>query len=504
MPEAGREIVSVYQFAAVILAATGPVLAICGYLKAPASLALFALGFLSGFIPGLPPVAVDPDLALTLFLPPLIYASTVRVSWRLLRFTLVPGVLLGAALVIATVLAVALAARLFLLPGLSWTAALFIGVVASIFDTQLFHEAKGRPHVPRAVSDVLKARELVSRLFILATLALGEEALSSGGITLPSVVLNYLVDIPAGILIGVLVGYAIVWARRRIDPAPVEIAVSIATPYVAVLAAEAVGVSGVAAITTTALVVSAVRIDRLTGATISSAEARISATAFWEEASLMVSSVLFFLAGRALPEAVAALEAWPVWRLAVVAGCLLAIVLAVQFAASFPATVLKPIAVALRRGDGPSRRVATAGIMAWASTRSVIGLVIALSIPATLPDGRPFAERDLILILAAFMVIGSIVVQALSLRQAVTRAALSDKGEEEAEIEHARQAIDRAAEAPGRQHANAHDAARQALIGMRERDEIGDEVLVRMLRETDLHARAAEDNVMPGAGPPNP
>jgi hypothetical protein len=29
-------------------------------------------------------------------------------------------------------------------------------------------------------------------------------------------------------------------------------------------------------------------------------------------------------------------------------------------------------------------------------------------------------------------------------------------------------------------------------------------MLVRMLRETDLHARAAEDNALPGAGPPNP
>src|SRR5687768_13805301 len=103
---------SIYQLAAIVLALTGPILALCGYLKAPASLVLFAVGVASAFLPDLPPVDVEPDLALILFLPPLIYASTVRVSWLLLRFTLVSGVILGAALVVATVVAVALAAKL--------------------------------------------------------------------------------------------------------------------------------------------------------------------------------------------------------------------------------------------------------------------------------------------------------------------------------------------------------------------------------------------------------
>ena len=44
-------------------------------------------------------------------------------------------------------------------------------------------------------------------------------------------------------------------------------------------------------------------VDRRTGAPISSSETRVSATAFWEQVNLMVSSALFFLAGRALPEA---------------------------------------------------------------------------------------------------------------------------------------------------------------------------------------------------------
>ncbi|MDP9413611.1 MAG: hypothetical protein M3Q08_05860 [Pseudomonadota bacterium] len=51
---------------------------------------------------------------------------------------------------------------------------------------------------------------------------------------------------------------------------------------------------------------------------------------------------------------------------------------------------------------------------------------------------------------------------------------------------------------------NAFDAVRHLLLRLRERDRIGDEVLARMMRETDLNARASEENALPSAGPPQP
>ncbi|HKG77323.1 MAG TPA: cation:proton antiporter [Beijerinckiaceae bacterium] len=494
-----------YQFVALLLASIGPLLALARLLRAPESLVLFGVGLGSAFLPGLPPVRVDPQLLLNLFLPPLVYASTVRVSWLLLRFTLLPGAILGALLVLATIGAVAAAAHLVFLPGLSWTGSLLLGVVAAVFDTRLFHEAKGRPHVPRAIADTLKARELVARVVILATFGLILEGTAAERFSIGAVLNHYALDIPAGALLGALIGQVVVWARRRIDPAPVEIAVSISTPYASALAAYALGLSVVAAITMAALVISALRIDRRTGAPISSSETRVSATAFWEQVSLMVSSALFFLAGRALPDALGGLQIWPVWVVALCAVGVLAVVLILQFAFAYPATGLQPIANALdgRRGDG-NPRLATAGVMAWSCTRSTIGLVIALSIPATLPGGQPFHERDLILAVAALTIIGSVLMQGLTLRHFIDRAALRDDAEEEREESEARQAIEIALAKPGREHANGFDAARQALLKLRERDRIGDEVLVRMLRETDLTSRAAEGDALPGAGPPNP
>ncbi len=491
-----------YQFAAVIIAAIGPLLAFARRIGAPESMLLFGVGLASTVLPGLPPTRLDPDMVITLFLPPLLYASTVRVSWHLLRFTLLPGVLLGALLVIVTIAAVALAAQSIFLLGLSWSAALLIGVVAAFFDTRLFHEANGRPRVPRAIADTLKARELVGRIFILAAFGLVEDSLTRP-VTTITVLDNFLFDIPAGIMAGFLVGNLAVRLRQRIDPAPVEIAISVATPYVAALLAEAAGISVAASIITTALVVSAVRVDRRSGATISSSEARINATAFWEQANLMISSVVFLLAGRAVPEALRALQVWPLWQVAVTAAGLLALALTVQFCFAYAATPMRPIGPALSRREQSSSSAA-ATLMTWSSTRSVIGLLIALSVPATLPDGSPFRERDLILTVATLIVIGSVVLQGLSLRRLVDRAGLADPGEEEKEVEEARSAMRHAVETPRPENANAFDAVRHLLLRLRERDRIGDEVLARMMRETDLNARASEENALPGAGPPQP
>ncbi len=491
------------EFVALVLAALGPLLALAKLTRVPALFLLAGAGLGSAFLPGLPPVRVDPQFLLSLFLPPLLYAGTVQASVHLLRFALLSGVLVGALVSATTVLAVAVAAR-FLLPGLEWAPALLLGVVSAVFDTRLFQEAKGRPQVPRAVADALKAREMASRVVALSALSLVVGSLEAGPPEPLAAAGSLLWAVGAGAALGAAVGRAIVWVRERVEPAPVEIAVSIATPYLCALGARWLGLSVVVTVMAGALAVTAVRVDPETGAPRTSSEARISAVAFWEEVSLLVSSAMFFLAGRALPEAMAGLSDWPAWRTAGVAAALLVVVLAVQFALSLLSTALPPLSAAVARrgrsggGGAGAVRAATAAVMAWASTRSVIGLVVALSLPPSL------ADRGLVLVVAALLILGSVLLQGLTLRPAVVAAALSEEAEEKREEELATRAANAAAEESGEEDGLC--AARGALFHLRESDRIGDEVLRKMLRDADLKARAAEGPAaaLPGAGPPSP
>ena len=490
------------EFVALVIAAIGPLLALAKLTGVPQLFLLVGAGLGSAFLPGLPPMRADPQFLLALFLPPLLYAGTVQASVHLLRFAALSGVLVGASVSVCTILAVAAAARWLLLPGLGWAPALLLGVVAAVFDTRLFQEARGRPHVPRAVADALKAREMVSRVVAFSALSLVAGSLETGPPD-PLLAAGRLAwAIGAGAVLGAAVGRTIVWLRERVEPAPVEIAVSIATPYLCSLGARWLGLSVVVAIMAAALTVTAVRVDRETGAPRTSAEARISAVAFWEEVSLLVSSVMFFLAGRALPEAMADLNRGAAWRTAGAAAALLLIVLVVQFAFSYLSTASPPLAAVVRerrmRGAA-NTRVATAALMAWACTRSVIGLVLALSLPPALED------RGLTLVVASLLILGSVLLQGLTLRRAVRTAVLCEETEDKQELELAIRAATAAAEKSPAEE-NDLDAARRAWFELREQDRIGDESLRKMLRESDLKARAAEGPAaaLPGAAPPSP
>ncbi|MFH5925136.1 cation:proton antiporter [Roseomonas xinghualingensis] len=493
---------STLQFVALLLAAIGPLLALAGLVRLPTSLVLVAVGTGTAFLPGLPDGPVDPQVLITLFLPPVIFAASIRVSVHLWRFTLGPGVAIGIGLTAVTIPLIAVAAR-WLLPGLGWPPALLLGIIGALFDTRIFHEAEGRPQVPRAIADALKVREMVARILALGVLGLVLHAVDEGAPTPLGAVGRFTWALLAAAAAGWALGRGSVWLRGRVGPAPVEIAVALALPFLCALAAQWLGFSLSATIIAAALTVSSSDVDRETGATRTSPEARISATAFWEEVSLLLSAVLFVLAGRALPHALRALESWPLWQTAGTAAALVLLILGLQFAFSYLAACMPAPAEALRDKEvGVGReitRLTAAAVMAWACTPSILGIVIALSAPEGMED------RGLTLVVAAFLILAAVVVQGLTLRSAVQAASLGNEEEEKREEELAGAVASRAAE--GKEDAqDGYDAVRCALLQLRAENHIGDEMLQKMLRETDLSARAAEGPAaaLPGAGPPNP
>ena len=71
----------------------------------------------------------------------------------------------------------------------------------------------------------------------------------------------------------------------------------------------------------------------------------------------------------------------------------------------------------------------------------MVGLIVALSIPATGPDGQPYAERGLILLAATFVILGSSLLQGLTLNAVLRRADLGDAEQERREEEDARRVL---------------------------------------------------------------
>lgn len=457
--------------------ALGLLLGLSRILGLPPSPVLFLGGVATALLPvPLPPLRTHPEVVLSLLLPPLLYASVVALSVDLLRHALVRGVVGGAVLVVVIALSVAEAAA-WLLPGLDPVACLLIGVCASIGDTRVPQETGHARHLPRALTDAYSGQAVSARLIVVSLYMLVRGAVGGPPPDLAAALLRLGTDLLGGGLTGVAVGLLAVELRRRIGAATVEVAISFATPFLGTALATAAGLSVAVVVVVAALTVSARSVDRRTGEAISSPEARLVSRHVWSEAELMLSAALYFLIGRAMPEALGALGHYDWTRLVLVAAALVALIIAMQFGLALLAIVM-PWSPQVPGEDGrPAGPLRVAAVGTWSAHRSAIALGLALAVPAAMPDGQPYAPRELVLALVALMVLLSSVVQGATLPAMLAWARLggAEEKEREAELAHAEAAAaeERAGDDPDRAAAE----GRRVLTRLREQDAIGDAAL---------------------------
>jgi NhaP-type Na+/H+ or K+/H+ antiporter len=98
-----------------------------------------------------------------------------------------------------------------------------------------------------------------------------------------------------GVAIGLALGWVVAHVRRRLDDPPVEITISLLTPYAAYLPAEELGVSGVLATVTVGLYMGWQSPGLFLAGT------RLQAFAFWNVLAFLLNSLLFTSSGCRRP-----------------------------------------------------------------------------------------------------------------------------------------------------------------------------------------------------------
>ncbi|MGH2588713.1 MAG: cation:proton antiporter, partial [Dehalococcoidia bacterium] len=220
-------------------------------LRVPSPLLLVLVGLLLALIPAFPEIELAPELVFLLFLPPLLYIAAFDSSIRDLRAALRPIVSLAIGLVLATTCVVAVVAHA-LVPELGWPTAFALGAIVSPPDAVAATAIFRTLGVPRRVVTILEGESLFNDATALvayrAAVAATATAFSFGEAGLRFVVVG-----AGGVLVGLAAGQAVIWLRRRLNDPPVEITVSLLTPFAAYLPAEWLGVSGVLATVTAGL-----------------------------------------------------------------------------------------------------------------------------------------------------------------------------------------------------------------------------------------------------------
>jgi Na+/H+ antiporter len=396
---------------------------------------LLVLGGLAlGLVPGLPRVELEPEIVFLLFLPPLLYVAAFYTSAREFRASAHTISQLAVGLVLATTAAVAVVAH-SAIPGLPWSVAFVLGAIVSPPDAIAATAVIQRLGAPRRLVTILEGESLINDATALVAYRAALAAAVTGSFALGDASLRFAVAL-GGVAVGLLVALPIAQLRRRINDPPVEIVISLLTPFAAYLPAEALGVSGVLAAVAAGLYLGQ------RAPSLMQAETRLSGRAVWETLVFVLNGLVFILIGLQLPGVLAELSSRSApWLLAL--GALVSLtVVAVRLAWVCLTRLLAGWLGGDRYEHEPWPIVLVIG---WAGMRGVVSLATALALPATLPDGQPFPERDLLVYLTFCVILVTLVGQGLSLPWVMRRLGVGGDVADHLEEHRARAAATEAA-----------------------------------------------------------
>lgn len=392
-------------------------------------------GLALGLVPGTPRVEVDPDLIFLFILPPLLYIAAFFTPLRSLRANLGTIGSLAVGLVVVSALAVAAAIHA-LIPGVPWAAAIALGAIVAPPDAIAAAAVASRLAVPRRIVSVLEGESLLNDATALTLYSIAIAAAVGGSFKASSGVATFAGAMMGGVAIGLAVGWIIAKVRARIEDTPVEITISLLTPYAAFLPAQGLGASGVIA-----TVVAGLYLGRR-GSRIMGPDARLTGRAVWETIVFLLNGMVFIITGLEVPFLLRSLEPATAIRLVGIGLVVSLVLLVVRALWIFPSELL---ACAVRREPRPPRFLAHALVLSWAGMRGVVSLAIALALPLTLPGGAPFPAREALVIVTVTVIVVTLLGQGLSLPWIIRRLRLGTDPELREEEARARQQLVEAA-----------------------------------------------------------
>ena len=439
---------------------------------------LFVIGGLGlALIPGLPPIRLEPDLVFLIFLPPLLYPAAVFTSWRDFRANLRPITLLAFGLVLFTTCLVGFFAH-YLTPTLPLAGAFILGAIISPPDAVAATAITERLRVPQRIVTIIEGESLVNDATALVALGFAIDALNTASFSLGLASARFVMVSVGGVLIGLVVGWLASEVHRRMDDPPVEITISLLTPFAAYLPALELGVSGILAVVTCGLYMG------WRSPEISNSRLRLRLYPVWEMIVFLLNGLVFILIGLQLPEVLKGPQkaSIPLWRITWDALLVSALVIVVRFVWVFAATYLPRVLSRPLRERDPSPAWQHVVIVAWTGMRGVVSLAAAMALPALIGENVAPGSRDLLIDLIIFftfvVILVTLVFQGLTLPLLIRSLNVVDTGETEQEEREAR--------------LKANLAAMARLVELEENQKFPVEMLQRLRVEYEDRVRQLE------------
>jgi len=468
-------------------------------------------GALLAFLPGAPSFTVPPELALALFIAPVLLDAAYDASPRDLKDNWAPITSLVVFAVVLTTAAVALVARI-LLPEMPWAPAIALGAVVAPPDAAAATAVLRQLRPPHRILTILEGESLLNDASALLIYRLTVGAVAANGFSIRTVAPTFMLAVAGSLVAGPALGWLFLRLIDRVQHVPTAIILQFVSTFGVWMLADRVGLSGVLTMVCFAIAVAQTSPER------TPARIRIRTYAVWETVVFVLNILAFIFIGLQIRPILESLEATDRGRYVVVSVAVLLTVMVVRLAwhMSFNTVVRWRHR---RRGFHPPRpmlrpTIGSGLIISWAGMRGIVSLAAAMALPSVFP------YRDLIVLTAFSVVLGTLAIQGLTLKPLLRALDLHDDDPIGRELSAARERALRAGLAtfehdrssvadavreefttrlvPGPRegggaggsayaeiHRAALQAARQAVLAMRANDEIGDDAFHLMEEELD-------------------
>lgn len=427
-------------------------------IQAPLLLAL--VGLAASFIPGLPRLELEPEIILTVVLPPLLYSAATEFSFISFIRRLPSIINLGVILVLVTTFVVG-AVSASIIPGLTLAAATVLAAVVSPPDAVTAVAVGRKLGLPSRMMTVLKGESLINDAAALTLFTFATATLTGRHLFIDNGFLYFIYAVVVGIVIGMVIGAIVHRTRLRMSNASLVTVLSVLVPFTAYLVAEEIGASGV-------LAVVAAGFSLGHNSTEAGYAARIQERQFWRTADALLEAFVFAYIGLQMKFVIeeATATGFSLVELLGLSLVVLVAVILVRIAWVFGTSIVsrwqtRRVRASIARieaGEEPPRRfgrrrneryerrreaIRQGGfdvpepfswqenlVISWTGMRGVVTLAAAAGIPLTTLAGDAFPSRDLIQFVAFAVTIGTLLVQGLTLPWLIRTLGISDPAED--------------------------------------------------------------------------
>jgi CPA1 family monovalent cation:H+ antiporter len=370
---------------------------------------LVLVGLPLGFVPFLHGIEIQPELIFVIILPPLLYEAAWNTSWK--DFWKWRRVISSFAfpVVILTSCVVAFVSS-SLIPGFTLAAGFLLGGIVSPPDAVSASAILKNIKVPRRFISIVEGESLLNDASSLVVFRFALAAVLTGSFVFREAATDFVVVIVMGIVTGIAVALVFYAIHRWLPTSTnMDVVLTFVTPYVMYMLAEEFHFSGVLAVVSGGLFLSARRHEFL------SYRSRLQGINVWEAVAFVLNGFVFILIGLEFPVIIKNLgpEGFaPALKYSlIITGVLIITRLASTMGAIVVTRFMANFITVADRNPGWKAPI----LFGWTGMRGVVSLAAALSIPLSMNSGTPFPHRDLILFITFTVILVTLVLQGLTL-----------------------------------------------------------------------------------------